>query len=623
MHALWRDLKHAIRRLRRTPGFALVVILTLGLGVGANAAIFSLMDQVLIRPLPVHHPSELVLLDGPGAFQGRTFNNQTFSYPMYKDFRDRNEVFSGVLARFPMEMAIVWKGQSERVDGELVTGNYFEVLGVMPVVGRLFNAADDRTPGAHPVVVLSHGYWLRRFGGDPAVVNQTIVVNGHAMTIVGVSQPGFAGVQVGRSADVVVPMMMKAEMTPTWNDLDNRRSRWLTVMGRRRPWRLHRAGRVADERRLPPDQRTGDQGHQERLRHVPPAFRGKASRRPRWREGPVRSAPAVLDSADRADVHGGRRAADRVRQRREPAARARDVAAAGDCAPPRARREPIAHRVGAIRREPRAGDRRRRGRTGARRLDRQDAAGDAARRWCLDADGDARSPCRRLHPRAVAVDGAGLRHRARTGRDPGGGDVGAEGRRRKRRGWRPSGEVAARARRRAGRDVDAAARRRRPVRAQSLQPAWREPWLRRRTSARLQHRSVAEWLQPGAQPVALRANPAGDCRDPRSPRRVDVGDRCAHRQSVGHDGEGRGLHAQGRRRHEPERGRRRHTLLLDDGHSARRGDENSPRRTRSGAPKVAIINETMAHYFYGDGNPIGRRIGFGRDADTRSRSWAS
>jgi putative ABC transport system permease protein len=235
MQALWRDLKHAIRRLRRSPGFALVVILTLGLGVGANAAIFSLMDQVLIRPLPVRQPSELVLLDGPGAFQGRTFNEMTFSYPMYKDFRDQNAVFSGVLARFPTQMTVVWNGQSERVEGELVTGNYFEVLGVTPAVGRVFNAADDRTPGAHPVAILSHGYWLRRFGGDPSIVNQPLVVNGHAMTIVGVSQPGFAGIQVGRSADVVVPMMMKAEMTPTWNDLDNRRSRWLTILGRRRP----------------------------------------------------------------------------------------------------------------------------------------------------------------------------------------------------------------------------------------------------------------------------------------------------------------------------------------------------------------------------------------------------
>ena len=235
MHALWREIRHSARALRKTPGFTLIVVLTLGLGVGANAAIFSLMDQVLLRSLPVKEPSRLVLLDGPGAFQGRTMNAQTFSYPMYTDFRDRNQVFSGLLARFPTAMTIVWHGQSERVQGDLVSGNYFEVLGVPAAIGRVFNAADDRIPGAHPVAVLSYGFWQRRFGSDPSVLNQTLVVNGHPMTIVGVSAPRFSGLQVGASSDVMVPLMMKAQMTPTWNDLDNRRSRWLTVIGRLAP----------------------------------------------------------------------------------------------------------------------------------------------------------------------------------------------------------------------------------------------------------------------------------------------------------------------------------------------------------------------------------------------------
>lgn len=232
MSAAWGDLKHALRVLRKNPAFTTVVVLTLGLGIGANASIFSLMDQVLLRSLPVRNPGELVQLDGPGAFRGRTFNAQTFSYPMYKDFRDRNEVFTGVLGRFPTAMTVVWNGQSERASGELVSGNFFEVLGVRPEVGRLFNEADDRTPGAHPVAVLSHGFWSRRFGADPSVLNQTLVVNGHALTIVGVSARGFNGLQIGSNADVMVPLMMKAQMTPTWNDLDNRGSRWLTVMAR-------------------------------------------------------------------------------------------------------------------------------------------------------------------------------------------------------------------------------------------------------------------------------------------------------------------------------------------------------------------------------------------------------
>ncbi|MEP6918895.1 MAG: ABC transporter permease, partial [Acidobacteriota bacterium] len=235
MHALWRDIRHASRGLRKNPAFLTIVILTLGLGIGANTAIFSLMDQVLLRPLPLHDPGRLVLLDGPGAFQGRTMNDMTFSYPMYKDFRDRNQVFTGVLARFPTSMTVAWKGSAERAEGELVSGNYFEVLGVGPALGRVFNAADDRTPGAHPVAVLSHGYWTRRFGGDPSVLSQTLTVNGHPLTIVGVSAAGFTGLRVGKAADIMVPLMMKPQMTPTWNDLDNRRSRWLTVMARLKP----------------------------------------------------------------------------------------------------------------------------------------------------------------------------------------------------------------------------------------------------------------------------------------------------------------------------------------------------------------------------------------------------
>ena len=155
---------------------------------------------------------------------------------MYKDFRDRGTpVFSGALARFATSMTVVWRGQSERASGELVSGNYFDVLGVRPAAGRVFNAADDQTPGGHPIAVLTYGYWMRRFGGDPSVIGQTVNVNGHPLTIVGVTAQGFSGLQVGQAADVMVPLMMKAQMTPTWNDLDNRRSRWLNVFARLQP----------------------------------------------------------------------------------------------------------------------------------------------------------------------------------------------------------------------------------------------------------------------------------------------------------------------------------------------------------------------------------------------------
>jgi predicted permease len=245
MHALWRDIRYAARSLRQAPGFLIIVVLTLGLGIGANTAIFSLMDQVLLRPLPVHDPGALVLLDGPGAFRGRTLNAMTFSYPMYRDFRDRNEVFAGVLARVPLAMTAVWRGASERANGELVSGNYFDVLGIRPALGRLLTAADDQTPGAHPVAVISYGYWQRRFGRDPAILNQSMTVNGHALTIVGVSARGFAGIQVGQAVDLMVPVMMKAQMTPTWNDLDNRRSRWVTVMARLKPGTSRQQAEVA------------------------------------------------------------------------------------------------------------------------------------------------------------------------------------------------------------------------------------------------------------------------------------------------------------------------------------------------------------------------------------------
>jgi putative ABC transport system permease protein len=227
-----QDVRYAVRTLFKTPGFTIVVVLTLALGIGANTAIFSLTDQVLLRLLPVKSPERLVLLDGPGAFQGRTFNSGTFSYPIYRDFRDRNTVFDGVIARFPAPLTLVANGQAERVSSELVSGNYFDILGVRAHIGRTFTPDDDKVPGGHPVVVLSHNYWTRRFGADPTVLNRTLTLNGLPMTIVGVTPPGFYGVVVGDNPDVIVPVMMKAQMTPTWDDLLNRRSRWLTVMAR-------------------------------------------------------------------------------------------------------------------------------------------------------------------------------------------------------------------------------------------------------------------------------------------------------------------------------------------------------------------------------------------------------
>ena len=229
------DLRHALRTLGHAPAFTLVVILTLGLGIGPNTAIFSLIDQLLLRLLPVSNPEELVQLDGPGPFNGRTMNDQTFSHPMYQDFRDRNDVLSGTIARAGFDATLVEQGQAERVNVELVSGNFFEVLGVRPVLGRAIAPDDDRVRAGHPVVVLSHRYWMRRFAGNPQVLNSSLTINTTQMTVIGVAPPTFSGVLAVNAPDLFVPLMMKAQITPTWDDLDNRRSRWVTVIGRLKP----------------------------------------------------------------------------------------------------------------------------------------------------------------------------------------------------------------------------------------------------------------------------------------------------------------------------------------------------------------------------------------------------
>src|SRR6202049_4130936 len=190
----FEDLRYALRGLRKSPMFTIVALLSLGLGIGANTAIFSLMDQALLRSLAVKHPEQMVLFSAKGPRNGMINTSYgdvyAFSYPMYRDFRDQNPVFSGVLARFPISFSMSWHDQTERIYGDLVSGNYFDVLGVHAAIGRTFTPEDDRKPAAEPVVVLSYGYWKRRFGADPGVLNQAVTLNAHPMTIVGVAQEG-------------------------------------------------------------------------------------------------------------------------------------------------------------------------------------------------------------------------------------------------------------------------------------------------------------------------------------------------------------------------------------------------------------------------------------------------
>ena len=172
MNGFAQDFRYAIRQLGKAPGFAAVAIVTLALGIGANTAIFSLLDQALLRTLPVKDADRLVILQSLGSFNGhtssRTDENFSFSYPMYRDLRDGNSVFSGLIATDKASVGVQWHNQPELVDGELVSGNYFDVLGVRPALGRLLVASDDVVPDANPVAVLSFSYWQRRFGADPA-----------------------------------------------------------------------------------------------------------------------------------------------------------------------------------------------------------------------------------------------------------------------------------------------------------------------------------------------------------------------------------------------------------------------------------------------------------------------
>ena len=236
MEGLIGDIRYALRQLAKSPLFTGIVVLTLALGIGANAAIFSLMDQILFRELPVQEPERLVVLSAPGPNQGSRHQHSEvvdpISHPMFEDFRAQAKVFKGVLAYFPTSVHLSVGGDTERAEAALVSGSYFDVLGVKPAVGRLLTTDDDKSRGGHPVVVLSHGYWQRRFASDPGVIGKSVLVNGHPMTVLGVSARGFQGVEIGNAVDLFVPLMMHEQVIPIWKALGERRVMWLTAMAR-------------------------------------------------------------------------------------------------------------------------------------------------------------------------------------------------------------------------------------------------------------------------------------------------------------------------------------------------------------------------------------------------------
>ena len=238
MGTLLADLRYGLRMLAKNSGFSVVAVLTLALGIGANTAIFSLLDQVLLRSLPVVEPDRLIILSDAeqrGGWSTSDNSEMVYSYPHYKEVRDQVPLFDGVIARAGVQLSASTAGTSERAQGEIVTGNFFPVLGVRPALGRLLDAGDDGVPGASPVAVLSYGYWSRRFGANPDVVGQKIILNNYPFTVVGVAARGFDGVLKGQNADVFVPIAMKRELTPGWNGLVERDIMWLNIFARLKP----------------------------------------------------------------------------------------------------------------------------------------------------------------------------------------------------------------------------------------------------------------------------------------------------------------------------------------------------------------------------------------------------
>ncbi len=326
MGALGQDIRYGWRQLLKHPGFTALAVLSMALGIGANTAIFSLIDTVLLRPLPVREPSQLIAVDGQ-LRNGVDFTLQ--SYLNYKDYRDRNTVFSGMLAYRFVVASLSHNGVNERVWGFDVSGNYFDVLGVKPALGRGFLAEEDQTPGSHPVAILSHACWQKRFAADPSIIGQTILLNTHRFTIVGVAPPGFVGTEVAYAPEFWVPLMMAKEIEPgnTW--LEQRESDNLFVIGRLKPGDHGRTGESTTGSR----HRRDGEGASERKRRTPGASDAA---------GIIHSEYPEFDLRSLRFARGGRRAgsAPRLRQPGQPAPRSHHGTSQGNRDPSRGRRQP-------------------------------------------------------------------------------------------------------------------------------------------------------------------------------------------------------------------------------------------------------------------------------------------
>ena len=240
MENLLQDIRYGLRILRASPGFTAVAVLSLALGIGANTSIFSVVNAALLRPLPVTEPERLVFV-----FNGSTTNPwSTSSYPDYLDYRDRSEVFSDLLTYSDITLSARVEDQTDLISGSIVSGNFFELLGVRAALGRTFAPEEDKTPNTHPVAVISHNLWQQRFGGDQNIIGRQLALNGHAFTVIGVAPLGFNGPDVLENNDIYVPVMMQALVRPPRGGysgdlnpdlLSRRSSRWMKMLGRLKP----------------------------------------------------------------------------------------------------------------------------------------------------------------------------------------------------------------------------------------------------------------------------------------------------------------------------------------------------------------------------------------------------
>ncbi|HEY2499307.1 MAG TPA: ABC transporter permease [Candidatus Angelobacter sp.] len=242
MGTLFQDLQYAMRMLRKSPAFTVVAVLTLALGIGANTAIFSLINAVMLKMLPVKAPAELVVVGDPGDVHGRHIGDptvDTFSYPLYRDLRDGNDVFSGILASGEAHSLHVTGDSAGEISGNLtgvlVSGNYFSVLGVNALYGRVITPEDDSGVNAHPVAVLSYSFWKSKLGETPNIVGQTLRIDNYPFVVIGVAPPGFYGDTVGDMQDLWVPVTMQEKLVPGRKFLESYNASWLHLIGRLKP----------------------------------------------------------------------------------------------------------------------------------------------------------------------------------------------------------------------------------------------------------------------------------------------------------------------------------------------------------------------------------------------------